>query len=430
MEVILAFLAEYGVELGGAAAGLAIIETVFKPFRRIFGRTETVKLDEETKEALAPTKAKDGPALTIPEFIRLRRELKADLEDELTRADETEKTQLRARIAELESQIANPDKSLAEAKKRITDLEALLDRAGNDIGGDRINEAKAALEQGDYSLADDIFAEIEARNDMAVQESARAAYGRGEVAEAEVRWADAADHYERASELSADYDALYRATHLLQLAGQYERASVTAAKLVAQARELSDDPKLSSALDRHATVLQRRGQFGLAETGFREALEIDRATIGETHPAYASGLNNLAMVVDDQGRFADAEELYRQALKIDRATIGETHPTYAIHLNNLGGVVQNQGRFAEAEELYRQGLEIDRATIGEAHPGYAIHINNLALVVQAQGRFEAARPLFQQALVIFQATLPADHPNIALLKQSIASLPSPPTEQN
>jgi uncharacterized protein YnzC (UPF0291/DUF896 family) len=72
-----------------------------------------------------------------------------DLEDELTRAEKTEKLWLRAHIAELESQIATPDKSLAEAQKRITDLEALLDRSGNDIGGDRIKEAKAALEQGD-----------------------------------------------------------------------------------------------------------------------------------------------------------------------------------------------------------------------------------------------------------------------------------------
>ena len=400
MEVILAFLAEYGVELGGAAAGLAILETVFKPFRRIFGRTETVKLDEETKEALAPTKAKDGPALTIPEFIRVRRELKADLEDELTRADETEKTQLRARIAELESQIANPDKSLAEAKKRITDLEALLDRSGNDIGGDRINEAKAALEQGDYSLADDIFAEIEARNDMAVQESARAAYGRGEVAEAEVRWADAANHYERSANLAPSFDALRKASDYCERAGHYDKALRYSADLVTLAKQNETPERHATALNEHAVNTRAVGRFAEAEGLYRQALEIDRATIGEAHPDYASGLNNLAMVVDDQGRFADAEELYRQALKIDRATIGEAHPDYAIHLNNLALVVKDRGRFEEAEGFFRQALEFGRATIGEAHPAYATRLNNLAGAVRDQGRFEEARPLFQQALVI------------------------------
>jgi tetratricopeptide (TPR) repeat protein len=164
---------------------------------------------------------------------------------------------------------------------------------------------------------------------MAVQESARAAYGRGEVAEAEVRWEDAADHYERASELSPDYDALFRATHLLQLAGQYDRASVTAAKLVAQARELSDEKKLSSALERHATVLQRQGRFGLAETRFREALEIIRATSGEAYLDYATDLNNLAGVVQVQGRFAEDRPLFQQALLILQATLPADHPNIA-----------------------------------------------------------------------------------------------------
>ena len=50
-----------------------------------------------------------------------------------------------------------------EANIRISDLEDILERAGTDIGGDRIIEAKVALEKGDYSIADDIFAEIEAR---------------------------------------------------------------------------------------------------------------------------------------------------------------------------------------------------------------------------------------------------------------------------
>ena len=85
-------------------------------------------------------------------------------------------------------------------------LEALLERSGNDIGGDRIAQAKAALEKGDYSIADDIFAEIEARNTLAVQETARAAFGRGEIAEEQVRWADAATHYTRAADLDPTFD--------------------------------------------------------------------------------------------------------------------------------------------------------------------------------------------------------------------------------
>ncbi|WP_297768742.1 tetratricopeptide repeat protein [uncultured Roseovarius sp.] len=430
-----------------------------------FKRDRPTQLAPETIDQIKPSQARDGPALTVSEFIRLRRELKADLEQELAEAAEGEKTQLRARIAELESQIANPEKSLAEARKRIADLEALLDREANHIGGDRIAEAKAALEQGDYSLADAIFAEIEARNELAISETARAAYGRGEVAEAEVRWHDAARHYADAARLNPGYDALFKARAYAWRAGHLDAAHRYGADLVALARTDGKPEKTAAALNDHALTINAQGQYAEAEGLYREALQIGRATIGEGHPDYATNLNNLALVLEAQGRYAEAEGLYRQSSEIERATIGEGHPNYAIGLNNLALVVQAQGRYAEAEGLYREALEIDRATIGEMHPEYANRMGNLALVVQAQGRYTEAeglyrqsseieratigeehpdyavglknlagvlvklnrateaRPLLEQALAIFRATLPADHPHIAGVQSQLAVLP-------
>ncbi|MDZ7905984.1 MAG: tetratricopeptide repeat protein [Cypionkella sp.] len=36
-----------------------------------------------------------------------------------------------------------------------------------------------------------------------------------------------------------------------------------------------------------------------------------------------------------------AEPLYRQAMEIDRKTLGEDHPDYATSLNNLAGLLQD-----------------------------------------------------------------------------------------
>ncbi|WP_272005687.1 tetratricopeptide repeat protein [Roseovarius sp. ZX-A-9] len=420
LETILGFLSDYAIPLGALAAILAIIETVFAPFRKAFRKVETVELGRESREALSAPKAKDGPALTVTEFIRIRRELKSELVTELAQASQGEKQQLRARIAELESQIADPEPALAEAKKRITELEALLERSGNEIGGDRLTEARNALEQGDYSIADDLFAEIEARREMEVQEAARAAYGRGEIAEAEVRWADAAAHYARAARLHPEFDSLYNAVDFSQLAGEYQRAERMAEDLVALARQNADDVALSRALDRQATILWRLERNSEAEPIYREALGIDRSTIGEEHPNYATRLNNLALVVAAQDRNEEAEELYREALKIIRATIGAGHPAYATHLNNLALVVQAQGRHAEAEGLYREVLEIDRATIGEGHPGYATDLNNLAYAVQAQGCHAEAEGLYREALEIDRATIGTGHPDYATHLNNLA----------
>ncbi|MEI4231946.1 hypothetical protein [Roseovarius sp. D22-M7] len=149
-----------------------------------------------------------GHVLTMDQHLTILQKREDQLEAKLSTAHQDEKDLLRRQIADLKAKIAKPEESLAEARTRMADLEALLDRGGNHIGGDRIKEAKAALEKGDYSIADDIFAEIEARNELAVQETARAAYGRGEVSEAEVRWHDAYTRDKRASDLLETFEHL------------------------------------------------------------------------------------------------------------------------------------------------------------------------------------------------------------------------------
>ena len=360
--------------------------------------------------------------LSVEEFIKLRRELKADLEAELTKADRAEQDQLRARIAELERQLSEPETALKEAQAKINDLEARLSREANTLDPEKLASARAALEKGDFSLADDLFAEIEARTELEVQQAARAVFGRGEVAEAEIRWADAAAHYAKAARLDPNYETLIKASDYFERAGEYEAAARHSEDLVALARKEETQERLARALNEHAINQSALGRFAEAEGLYREALEIDRSTIGEGHPDYATRLNNLANVVQAQGRFGEAEGLYREALEIDRATIGEGHPEYAKHLNNLAGLVQAQGRFAEAEGLYREALEIDRATIGEGHPDHAARLANLGSLLRDQGQHDEARRMLTQALEVFRATLPADHPNIAAAEGHLAKL--------
>src|SRR6056297_1415148 len=260
VDAFLGFLRTYGVELSAAGGLAGVAALIWAIVKWLFSKTKPTQLAPDTIDQIKPPQAKDGPALTVPEFIRLRRELKADLEAELGEAAEAEKSQLRARIAELEKQIANPDAALAEAQKRIADLEALLDREANQIGADRIAEAKAALEQGDYSLADDIFAEIEAQNELAVQETARAAFGRGEVAEAEGRWGDAYTHYANAARLDPSFDNLVKARVYTWRAGNFSAAHRYGEDLIVAAEKEGGLPNLAMAKNDHAITLQAQGR--------------------------------------------------------------------------------------------------------------------------------------------------------------------------
>ena len=76
-------------------------------------------------------------------------------------------------------------------------------------------------------------------------------------------------------------------------------------------------------------------------------------------------------MLNEVGQYEEAEPLYREAIEIDKATIGEEHPDYATRLNNLAELLRAMGRYAEAEPLFRQAIEIGKATIGEEHPDYA-----------------------------------------------------------
>jgi len=402
--------------------------------------------------------------LTIADFLEIRRQMRADLLQELKIADPSEAVILRARVDELERQIADPEPALATALEENARLKAQLDREGSYIGAEKLADAKAAVDRLDYRMADEIFAEIEERQKIEVQIAARAVFGRGEIAEAEVRWRDAATHYTRAASLDPTPQTLHKATQFAQLAGDYARAERLAAAYLALACAGDDPETLSRALGQSATVAFRMARYVEAEGLFRQALEIDRTTIGEMHPDYAAGLsslsevlmaeghyteaealsrqaleidrvansklqavdarhlNNLAGVVHAQGRHAEAEDLYRQALEIDRITKGELHPAFATRLNNLGNVVMVQGRHAEAEALYRQALTIGGATIGEVHPDYATRLNNLGRVVQAQGRYSDAEELFRQALEIGRATIGELHPDSATRLNNLAAV--------
>ncbi|WP_299416706.1 tetratricopeptide repeat protein [uncultured Sulfitobacter sp.] len=329
---------------------------------------------------------------------------------------------LNREIAALKAQIANPEASLKEAQKRIRDLEGILERAGNEIGGDRIAEARAALEQGDYSIADELFAEIEAREQMAVENSARAAFGRGEVAEAEVRWADAANHYARAASLSATYDHLYNASNFALKAGDFAAGLRFAKEMKRKSRAEGDKLELSSALDRAATALQNSGNYPAAEPLFREVLALTGELEGKESESYANGLNNLAGLLDATGRYEEAEPLYRDALEIDRKTVGEVHPSYAIRLNYLAELLRVTGRYEEAEPLFREALEITRKAVGEAHPSYAVRLSNLAGLLEATGRYEEAEPLFREALEIVRKIVGEAHPDYAVYINNLAFL--------
>ena len=111
----------------------------------------------------------------------------------------------------------------------------------------------------------------------------------------------------------------------------------------------------SQLLDRAATYLQGRAQFGQARHLFERALAITEVAYGPEHPAVGARLNNLAGVLRDLGDLAAARPLVERALAIAEAAYGPEHPEVGTDLNNLAMVLKDLGDPAAARPLLRAG---------------------------------------------------------------------------
>ncbi|MGV6838664.1 MAG: tetratricopeptide repeat protein [Planktomarina sp.] len=182
-------------------------------------------------------------------------------------------------------------------------MEAQLKRAGNRIGGDRLNHAIALVHRFDYSEAEDIFLEIKADHALAVQESARASYGLGDIAAASLKWHDAAAHYVEAAKLHDCLDHNAKA-------GEY---------------------------------LYRTGKYKDAEPFIRTALQQAKAEYGKDHADYGLHLNNLAELLRTTGQYEEAEPMYREAVDVLERALGAEHPNTQKVKANLAAFLAERG---------------------------------------------------------------------------------------
>ena len=239
-----------------------------------------------------------------------------ELTDRLLTATDQAAT-LRAEKGEVQRRLGDLEASYAQRVEELRQLRLQLSDVGEGIAAERVEAAQRALYEGDTTLADQIFAEVERMEQDSIDRAANAAYQRGLIAEEDIRWLDAPEHYETRCRPQPDH--------------------------------LSPQPKPAQIAWKLGALPLRRGirTPRFAPSGERSRICKDKAL----------WLGSLGVYIQLQGRLEEAEPLFRQAIEIDEATIGTAHPDYAIRLNNLASLLQAMGRLEEAEPLYRQAIE-------------------------------------------------------------------------
>ena len=380
---------------------------------RFFKKSESLKSATlpATGQATIPTQ--EYTQLVLDQIEKLRLEAQhAKTQEDLAL--------INAMLAETQSKLENIKQAYEDEKKRSGDIIKRLKREGNTIGEKRIDDAIALAARFEYGAAEKIFQRIKDDNALNIEQSARASFGLGKIAAAELRWQDAAEHFGTAAHLHPSFEHNLAASYYYKRVGQYDRAMAIAKDNVALAKRDfgTDHPDYATSLNNLAELLKAKSEYEKAEPLYQKALEITKNTLGTDHPSYATSLNNLAGLLRRTGRLAEAEPLYKEDLEITKNALGTEHPDYATSLNNLAGLLEETGRLAEAEPLYQEALEIRKRALGVKHPDYAISLNNLALLLEAKGEYEKAEPLYQEALEIIKNALGADHPTTKTIQEN------------
>lgn len=245
-----------------------------------------------------------------------------------------ELTVVKERLADLKT-------SYDEAVQENTWLKSKLATFAEYIPDDEIIRAQKALINGDRSIADAILKAAEERSQNVVRASARMAYLRGEIAEWEIRWQDALEHYKRAYHLDATLE--------------HQQA--------------------------YARLCWRMRRWEEAVPLLKDLLEQTGAEHGKAGNEYLIALNNLATIYINIGRYDDAEPLYDEALMIRRQVLGADHPDTASSLNNLAGLYHAQRRYVEAAPMVMEAVEIMERVLGAEHPNTKIMRENYEVLL-------------------------------------------------
>ncbi len=147
-----------------------------------------------------------------------------------------------------------------------------------------------------------------------------------------------------------------------------------------------------------ATSYVENGRYAEAEAVYREALEIERRTLGENCPGAFDSQFGLAEIYTDQGNLEAADRIYTRLLEAWHGGAGAEDQSTLHIINNIAFLVGKQGRYAEAEKIFREVLETTRRVLGEDHTDTITGMHNLAVTLGKQGEHAESDSLFKETI--------------------------------
>jgi len=340
-----------------------------------------------------------------------------EVRQELETANDAQREIHLKELDTLHQKMANIEDSHAQRLTEIENLKTALENLKTNISDNELKSALVALDQGNTDEAKALLESITEKEDEGIKPFAEARFQLGKIAEQEIDYETAFNHYKRAVQFAPDNSLYLNAVGFLSnTLGQYDKAIEYFEKVLTSDLKTfgEDHPNVTTDWNNIGTTWHNLGQYDKAIEYYEKALTSDLKNYDEDHPNVAIDWNNLGSVWDSLGQYDKAIEYYEKALTSDLKTYDEDHPNVAIRWNNLGAAWSNLGQYGKAIEYYEKALTSDLKTYDEDHHNVAVQWNNLGSAWHNLGQYDKAIEYYEKALTSDLKTYDEDHPNVAI----------------
>lgn len=179
-----------------------------------------------------------------------------------------------------------------------------------------------------------------------------------------------------------------------------------------------DEIQIQEDQNNLATLADRMGDLGRAESLLTASLSSSERIFGRSHPSTLATQLNLLNVFIKQGRLADADGLSQDLLKRLDAGIGRASYLGQSAINTRAYLLDELNRNDEAELLYREVLQLldDHPSLrGQESVG---NRNNLAMLLMEMNRFAEAAAEFKRGIDEAIIMVGAEHPYVAIFRNN------------
>ena len=281
-------------------------------------------------------------------------------------------------------------------------------------------QAKQAIENGDYDRADALLNQAKERDRAAVAtlkaslaeqqaalekrqlSEAQSCVEQAELQRLQYRYEKAAQYWQEAAAALPEGHKAERANYL-GAAGQdcyhiayYAKTLLLLEQSLSISREIGDRKGEAKSLNNISQIYKCQGDYSNALDYLEQSLLIYRE-VGDKEGEGAT-LNNIAMIAFAKDDYSKALKYLEQSLPPARAVNNKKGE--GATLNNIGMIHYAQKAYAAALRYYEQALAVAREIKNKA--GESTTLNNIGQVYDAQGKYDAALEQYEQSLTIIQ----------------------------